>query len=117
MVINNLIYVHKIGENGAVLTATLSDAAGVVDLSTYDVTLNVKKGTTLIVGDAPCDGTAEGVVTCEIEDAIFADLENLRAGDYDAEFKAVNGSTVLFFPKNKDNKRTYFTFEVQKALA
>lgn len=116
---NNLIYVHKIGENGAVLTAHLSDRDGFVTLTGWTVTLNVSRGATLLVDDAPCvpdpdQTTNKGKLTCTINNPAFAALT--RVEELNGEFKLVQGPTTLYFPKSPDNKRTYFTFEVQKSL-
>lgn len=115
---SNQIFVHKRGETGAVLTATLSDRDGPVDLSDWTVTLNVraKPGGAKIIDNAPCTGGADGVVTCEIGDASFADAAGLRENQYKAEFKVVRGGVKLYWPKHENNQRTYFVFEVQNAL-
>lgn len=116
MTVSNNIFIHKLGENGAVLTATLSDGDGAFDTTGFTITLNVRKSESspLLVDDAPCSGNSSGVVTCTIDDG-FDTLT--QKGEYLAEYKLVNGSTVLFWPKNVKNERTYFRFIVQKSLA
>jgi hypothetical protein len=109
----NLIYVHKIGESQVMLTATLSDRNGPPDLTDFTVTLNVKKKNQLVVDNADCVGTAEGVVTCVID----ADFDAITtAGDYKAEFKCEAGPKKYYFPKTIDGERTYFKFLAQDSL-
>lgn len=114
---SNLIYIHKLGEAGTVLTAVLSDRDGTVNLTSWTITMNIEG----LVADAPCtpanQTTNEGQLSCTISGTPFDDLAaSLIEKSYNAEFTLTNGAVVHKFPKSADGKRTYFTFKTQESL-
>lgn len=117
-VVNNQHFVYKIGESVS-LASTLSDADGVFDFTGWTVTLNVrdKAGGTKIIDNLACTANASGVVSCTINSAAFVVDATVSERNYVGEWKAVLGSATEFWPKDANNNRTYFTFEVQRSLA
>jgi hypothetical protein len=109
-------YVLKRGEVGSVMTVTLSDADGAVNLTGGTVVLTVRKGTaTPVIDEVACVMVtpASGIISYEFD----ADTANIAKGEYNGEFKYTSAAgAVSFFPKSKDDKRTYFNFLVQNPL-
>lgn len=114
----NLTHVVKIDEVGKEIGFTCYDSTGTaVDLTSYTVTLNIKKGNTLVTDDATVTKrTQSGATLGQCYHTWAASSIPDTKGTYKGELKCTAGSNVLYFPCDKNNERTYFTLEVQDAL-
>jgi len=128
--IENTIYVHKIGEAGIQLEARLRAGGVPIDLQGWTITLNVRtKGHQVKVANADCVADADqtwnpttetgnrGIVRCLID----ADFDPISVqGEYLAEYKLVNPGTVppitRYIPKDPEDESTYFVFRAQRSL-
>ena len=114
----NLEHVVKIDEVGKEIGFTCYDSTGAaVNLTNYTVTMNIKKGSTLVVDDAVVTKrTQSGATLGQCYHTWTAGTIPNTAGTYNGELKAVFGSSVLYFPVNRNNAKTYFRVIVQNAL-
>lgn len=98
-------YILKRGEVGTVMSFTLSDANGAVNLNGWTVTVSARKGSaTPAIDEAACvllpnqATTDKGKGTYEFDST----TANIEKGVYDLEFKAVSPTLdVYYFPKEK----------------
>lgn len=119
MPLYNLEHTVKIDEVGKEIGFTCYDSTGAaVNLTNYTMTMNVRKGSTLVIDDAAVTKrTQSGATLGQCYHTWTALTIPNDTGAYKGELKAVFGSNVLFFPVNKNNLRTYFKITVQSALA
>ncbi len=117
----NLRTVFKRGEVGKVLNFTCRSAdastgtVALTDLTNYTMTLNVWKGTDLVIDNASCTKrTQSGATLGQCYHTLDATTANIAKGDYKFEIKATYGSNVLYFPTDYDGTRTYGDLRVQE---
>lgn len=117
----NTTFTFKKGEIGKEIGFTLSDADGPVDLTSWTVTLTVAErssSTPVFSGEAVTKRTQSGATLGQCYHTLNSTTANITEKDYKAcELKLTNGSQVRYWPVNKDSNRTYFSIEVQKAMA
>jgi hypothetical protein len=114
----NTLHTVKRDEVGKRIQFTLSDADGVYNLDNWTVTMNLKKGSTVVTSNAAV--TKETQTGSNIGKCYHAWAANTipdARGDYKGELKLTNGSNVLYWPTHSDGTRTYFTVRVQDPLA
>ena len=112
-------YVLKRGEVGTLLSFTLSDVNGAVNLNGWTVVVTAKKGSaTPVIDEAACvllpnqSTTDKGKGTYEFDST----TANIPAGTYNLEFKATNPSgDVYYFPKT--HKEPYALLYVVEPLS
>jgi hypothetical protein len=83
----------SVGDIGAVITATITDDNGAVDLTGAVVTLLLKKGSTYIAKTASVVSAAAGTVTYT---TVSGDLPT--PGDWSLQWRAVWAGSTLYFP-------------------
>ena len=83
----------SVADKGVVLTATITDDNGAVNLSGATVTLLLKKGSTKLALTASIVSAAAGTVTYT---TVAADLPS--AGNWQLQWRVTSGSVDLFFP-------------------
>ena len=118
----NLQFTFKKGEVGKEIPFTLSDADGAFDLTGWTVTLAIarsKSAAPVATGKAVTKRTQSGATLGQCYHTLDADTANIPAGVYKAcELKlTASGGQVLYWPVNSEDKRTYFTVEVQTPLS
>lgn len=123
----NLRFTFKQGEVGKEMPFTLSDDNGVVDLSSWTVTLAIAENksmaavlTGLTVTKRTQTGATIGQCYHNLTDTVglVTGSAQLPPKEYKAcELKLVNGSQVRYWPVNENNERTYFVMECQKAMS
>lgn len=118
----NLSHTVKIDEVGKVLNFTCRSynaTTGVLeetDLTNYTVTMSLKKGSTVTISAAAVSKrTQSGATLGQCYHTWSAATIPNTAGTYLGELKAVYGSNVLYFPCDKNGKRTKFEVIVQTA--
>jgi hypothetical protein len=116
---SNLTFTFKQGEVGKVITFDdLSDANGLVDLTPYAVTMNLRLNGELIVDDAAVTKrTQSGTTLGDCYHTLNSTTAAIAVGTYRGELKLVNGANIFYWPVNKNADRTYFTVIVQAPLA
>ena len=98
----HLEFTLKRGATGAVMEVTLTDENGAFDLTGFaSVTLTAKKGT-----DSPVINAVACTVVTPASGLIsfaFTSSASIAAGEYDMEFKAIDGSGKIYiFPSDPD---------------
>lgn len=114
----NLTVTYKRGAVGKVIEFNdLSDKDGLVDLTSFTVTLNVETedGQT-VIDDATVSQQDQSARQGDCYYTLDTDSANLATGIYRAELQLTNGSNVEYFPTNSDGDRTYITWIVQDHL-
>lgn len=113
----NLIHTVKIDEVGKEIGFTCYDGNGdAVDLTSYTVTMSLKKGSTVVTSAAACTKrTQTGATLGQCYHTWTAATIPNSAGTYLGELKCVAGSNVLYFPVDRNNERTKFQVIVQTA--
>lgn len=115
----NTSYVLKQGEEGTVMSFTLRDENGPVNLDGWTVTMSARLGKQdPAIDEAPCVLSPDQLTTGKGKGTFTFDEEtsNIPTGTYRLEFKGTTaGGAVFFFPKAKG--AAYATLVVQKPLS
>ena len=112
----NLTTTIKQGEVGKITNFTLRDSAGLVNLTAYTITMTLKKGSTVTVDGVSITKKNQTTSTGECYHTWNADTAIIATGNHKGNLKLVNGTTVLYWPVDKNDKRTYFEVEVQEPI-
>lgn len=112
----NRIYVLKKGEVGKIIEFTLSDAAGVVDLSAYTITMSLQQDDTYTVSDVAVTKRDQETNPGECYYTWDATTANIPAGVHKGNLKLVSGSNVRYWPADKLNVQSYFEVRVQEPI-
>jgi hypothetical protein len=109
-------YQLKQGASGAVITVTLYDANGIVDLTGYtSIKMTARKGGATPVLDHIVMTINPDPTTGKASYAFDATTSNIAVGQYSLEFKATDPTgDVQYFPVNKQKK--YGILTVLKTL-
>lgn len=115
----NSEYVLKRGEKGTVMSFTLRDESGLVNLTDWTITLTAQLGDEdPAIVSAACDVAGSQTTTGKgkASHTFTEETADIPAGVYRLEFKGVTpAGDVYYFPKAKG--ATYATLIVQEPLA
>lgn len=116
----NLTYVLKKGEISKRIHFTLEDADGRFDLSDYIVTMSLQlEGATALAVDG-ATVIQENQFVEATKGKCYHEFDmttaNIAVGTYKGELKLASGASVLYWPVNAENLRTYFKLIVQAPL-
>lgn len=107
-------YICKKGDTGIPVAATLSDENGVVNLTGYTVTVNMRKvgstENTITGGACSIVSAPAGTVTYT-----FAAGDVDETGLYNLEFVATSGANIIHFPRAA-GQAAFKTVEIVDAL-
>lgn len=112
----NLVHTVKIDEVGKTINFTLEDANGTVVLTPYTITMNLKKGSTLVTSGASVTKSNQTTAPGECYHTWAANTIPDTPGTYKGELKLEASGQVRYWPVNKDKTRTYFEVIVQNPL-
>lgn len=100
-------FVLKRGSTGAVMVATLKDAAGAVDLTGWTIKLTLKLGNSAVpqIDESDCVVDPDQVANKGKVRHLFDETNcNIPKGVYNAEFKATDpNGEIHYFPTEKNN--------------
>lgn len=98
------------GDTLPVITATLSDSSGAINLTGYTVTFKAKLvgGSTVISRACTIVSAAAGTVQCTL-----AAPDTDVAGSYLAKFECVSGAVVLSVPNSKSMTMTIYAEDAE----
>lgn len=110
----NLVFPLYQGEVGETIEFTVEDRDGTVDLTPYTVTMTLTRNGVTTIDAVSVTKANQTTNRGECSYTFDATTAAIAVGNHKGRLKLVQGSNVLYWPKNVEGRLGFFTVKVSE---